>query len=289
MTVPTAQARTSFDARDVALAFVAARRAARSLQGFPGALPGDLAQAYAVQEAAIGLWPDTVAGWKVGAIPRELQAELQAERVIGPVFHANVWTAGPEPTPLPVIAGGFAAVEAEYVYRIGRDAPAGKLDWTPEESLDYVERMFVGVEFAGSPLATINVLGPRAVASDFGNNAGLVLGPTVPDWRRTDDWPPCEAYVDDRFAGRGSPASLAGGPPGALAFLMSACAGRGRPLKAGQLVTTGAASGIHDIEAGQTARIAFGGLGEIRCVAQRAQAEGSPGGSDHGQRDVHHG
>ena len=51
-------------------------------------------------------------------------------------------------------------------------------------------------------------------------------------------------------------------------------------LKAGQLVTTGAASGIHDIEAGQTARITFAGLDEIHCVAVAAVPGEGPGGQD---------
>ena len=54
---------------------------------------------------------------------------------------------------------------------------------------------------------------------------------------------------------------------------MNAVAARGRPLKRGQLVTTGAASGIHDIAAGQSARIVFDGLDEIHCVARPAQPE----------------
>jgi len=196
---------------------------------------------------------------------------------MGPVFAGHVWTADPAaPTPLPVIPGGFAAVEAEYIYRMGRDAPADKLEWTPEEALAYVGDLLVGVEFAASPLATINVLGPRVVASDFGNNAGLILGRVVPNWReRPGEIPPCHAYVAGELVGEGAPGSIPGGPPASLAFLMAACAQRGRPLKAGQLVTTGAASGIHDIEAGQTARITFGDLEEIRCVAvpaRRAEA-----------------
>ena len=64
-------------------------------------------------------------------------------------------------------------------------------------------------------------------------------------------------------------------PPASLAFLMAACAQRGRPLRAGQLVTTGAASGIHDIEAGQSARITFGDLEEIRCIAVPARPAGA--------------
>ena len=102
----------------------------------------------------------------------------------------------------------------------------------------------MGVEFAASPLATINVLGPRVVASDFGNNAGLILGPVFPGWRqRPDEVPACEAYVEGKLVGRGTTASVPGGPATSLAFLLGAAARRGRPLKAGQLVTTGAASG----------------------------------------------
>lgn len=276
MTVSAVEPATMFDPDRIARQFVGARRAARALPGFPGDLPAGMAEGYRVQEAAIGLWPEPVVGWKVGRIPLELQAELKAERVMGPVFAGHVWAADPaSPTPLPVIPGGFAAVEAEYIYRMGRDAPADKLDWTAEEALEFVGDLLVGVEFAGSPLATINVLGPRVVASDFGNNAGLILGRVVPNWReRPDEVPPCHAWIEGRLVGEGSPGLIPGGPPASLAFLMTACAGRGRPLKAGQLVTTGAASGIHDIEAGQTARITFGDLEEIRCIAVPASPAG---------------
>lgn len=267
---------------EVARRFVDARRAARSLPDFPGAIPVDMAAGYRIQDAAISIWPDEVAGWKVGRIPTELQASLGAERVMGPVFARHVVKAGSEPTPVFAIPGGFAAVEAEYIYRMGEDAPAGKTDWTPEAALALVEDELVGVEFAGSPLATINILGPRVVASDFGNNAGLILGRSIPDWRRrTDDWPPCASYVNGELVGRGAPSSLPGGPAASLAFLMNAVAARGRPLKRGQLVTTGAASGIHDIEAGQTARITFGDLDEIRCIAHVARSAEGPGGSTH--------
>jgi 2-keto-4-pentenoate hydratase len=271
---------------EVARRFVNARLGARALTGFPGAIPADMAAGYLIQEAAIGLWPDEVAGWKVGKIPLELQASLGAERVMGPVFRGKVSQAAGAPTPVFAIPSGFAAVEAEYIYRMGEDAPAGKTDWTPQAALALVEDELVGVEFAGSPLASINILGPRVVAADFGNNAGLILGRTIPDWRtRTDDWPPCEAWVDGKLVGRGAPSSLPGGPAASLAFLMNAVAARGRPLKRGQLVTTGAASGIHDIEAGQLARITFGDLDEIRCIAQPARPAEGLGGSDHGHGD----
>jgi 2-keto-4-pentenoate hydratase len=262
-------AATAFDPPLAARRLVEARLGRRPLIGFPGLAPPDMAAGYACQEAGLALWPDETAGWKVGRIPQALQLELGADRVIGPVFQRNVWQAGARATPLPLIPDGFAAVEAEYVYRLGEDAPPHRIDWTPKDALQLVEEELVGVEFAGSPLADVNDLGPPVVAADFGNNAGLILGKPIPDWRaRSDDWPPCEVRIDGVLAGRGSPSSLPGGPQAALAFLLGACAARGRPLKRGQLVTTGATSGIHDIRPGQEARVSFNGLDEIRCLAQ---------------------
>ena len=268
----------AFDPDTAARRFVAARQRAEALPDFPGPLPDDLAAGYACQDRAIALWPDKIVGWKVGRVPDEMQRALGATRVVGPVFSRTLIEAGAGPSPLPLILGGFAAVEAEYIYRIGRDTPAGKTAWTPEEALDFVGAQLVGVEFAGSPLASINDLGPLAVASDFGNNAALILGPEVADWRKADA-PPVEVFIDDASVGTGSPASIPGGPAASLAILLGLAAERGYPLKAGQYVTTGAASGVHDIEAGQTARISFGDLGEIRCIAVPVRPGRGSGGS----------
>jgi 2-keto-4-pentenoate hydratase len=269
----------AFEPEEIARRFVTARLKAVALPEFPGVLPEGLAGGYACQDRAIALWPDVIIGWKVGRIPDELQASLGAARVAGPVFSRTLIAAAGIAVPLPVIPGGFAAVEAEYIYRIGRDTPAGKTQWTPEEALTYADAELVGVEFAGSPLASINVLGPRAVASDFGNNAALILGPEIPNWRsRPDGGPPCEVFIDGVSVGTGSPASIPGGPPASLAFLLGLAAERGYPLKQGQYVTTGAASGIHDIEAGQTARITFGELGAIECIAKTARPDAGLGG-----------
>ncbi len=58
--------------------------------------------------------------------------------------------------------------------------PSGR----PRKPQQLVSGLHVGIEAAGSPLAAINELGPTVVVSDFGNNAGLLLGPAIPDWRK---------------------------------------------------------------------------------------------------------
>ena len=260
----------------IAEAFVAARRAARPLADFPGAVPTSLADAYACQDAAIGLWPDDIAGWKVGRIPEALAAGLGADRLIGPIFGRSVQMAeNSRPARFPVFAGGFAAVEAEYLVRLAHDAPAKSTRWTAAKALDLVGDIHIGVEPAGSPLSTINALGPTVVVSDFGNNAGLIVGPPIPDWRvRPVDALTSATWIDGKLVGRGGAANLIDGPIGSLCFALDIAARRGRPLRAGMWISTGATTGIHDIVAGQSARLVFDGYGEIHCQATRATPTG---------------
>ncbi|WGM39079.1 fumarylacetoacetate hydrolase family protein [Caulobacter sp. NIBR1757] len=277
---------TGDNSAEIARAFTTARRDARPLPGFPGAIPADLAGSYAIQDQALDQWGEAPVGWKVGRIAPDLQGRLGEARVAGPVFARNRWLSIPgQVLDVPVFVGGFAAVEGEFVYRLGADAPAGKTAWTAAEALDLADGLFVGVEIAGSPLATINALGPLVVASDFGNNWGLILGPAIDGWRsRPFDSLTCRTSIDGALVGTGSAADLPDGPAEAFAWLLGHCAARGRPLKAGDLVTTGAVTGVHDIVAGQTARIDFGAFGEILCRAKPAGPIGEEE-TTHEQRD----
>ncbi len=254
----------------IARRFVDARLSARALTAFPGVQPDTLAQAYRIQDAAISLMTRPVLGWKIGRIPDPLQAQLGSHRIAGPIF--DVWHVKEGVVEFPVFEGGFAAVEAEFIFRLDRDAPAGKIVWSIDEAAELAGELIVGVEPAGSPLATINALGPTAVASDFGNNAGLILGPPIPGWRAKLDAMTCETFIDGALVGTGGASSIPSGPLESLRFLLENCALRGRPLKAGDLVSTGAATGIHEITAGQSARIIFHGAGEIACRAVPARA-----------------
>lgn len=263
-------------AEAVAGELVAARLAAQSLARFPGRLPVDLAEAYRCQDAAIARWPAPVAGWKVGYIAPERREPQGDPRLVGPVFAGNIRPLDGAEGEFAVIAGGFAAVEAEFMFRLARDIPAQVHDWTPEEAAQEVAALHVGIELAGSPLADINVLGPCAVVADCGNNAGLLLGPAIANWQDVamEDLL-CSTWIDGQLVGRGGAATLAGGPLAALAFALSRNARCGRTMRAGEWITTGAATGIHDIVAGQHAVIDFGAYGRLRCRAVPARAQGS--------------
>ena len=254
--------------------FVAARRAGAALEGFPGIVPDDLVTAYRVQDLAIAQWPDRVVGWKVGYIAPERRDASGDERLLGPIFARHFWNATGGSMPIPVFVGGFGAVEAEYVLRLEADAPVDKLDWTPDEAAALPSTLFIGVEVASSPLATINQLGPRVVVSDFGNNNGLLLGAEIADWTSLDEAQLlAETFIDGASVGSGGAERLPGGLRTAFAFALSRSARRGRPLKAGEYIATGNATGIHDIAAGQSARVVFHGHGTLDCHAVPASQE----------------
>jgi 2-keto-4-pentenoate hydratase len=257
------------DVTDIAEQFVRARRAARSLPHYPGVVPADLATAYRCQEHAIARWPEQIGGWKVARIPSAQQAQYTEERLIGPAFAPNIRVAKPGCTiECPVFEGGFAAVEAEIVIRVGRDAPPGKVEWTLDEAAELVGELCIGIEIASSPLATLNDLGAGAVVSDFGNNWGVVVGAAITDWRALSEVT-AQSFIDDEFVGRGV-VQLRPGPLGALAFTLASCARRGRPLRAGAVISTGMITGVHDIRPGQRSSHVFQGLGEVGCHAVRA-------------------
>lgn len=260
----------------IAAAFTGARLRGASLPDFPGAIPATLAEAYRVQDRAIARWPDVLVGWKVGYIQPPRRDASGDERLLGPIFSRQLIPAADDAR-LPVFAGGFAAVEAEYVLRLQADAPADKIEWTPGEAAALPATLHVGIEIASSPLATINALGPCVVVSDFGNNNGLLMGGEIPGWRDLpEDGLRAQTWIDGECVGRGGATTLPGGLCAAYAFALSRSARRGRPLRAGDLVATGNATGIHDVVAGQRVRVTFEGWGDLggTVVAVEAGADG---------------
>lgn len=253
----------------IAEQFVRARLAGQSLPHYPGRVPTTLADAYRCQEFAIERFPDQIVGWKVARIGAAFAQQFPEERLVGPVFSRNLHTARVgQIVGFPVIEGGFAAVEAEIVLRVNEDAPANKTVWNIDEAAEMVRSFHLGVETAVSPLATLNDLGPGAVISDFGNNWGVVVGATIGEWRSIDEIVAL-TFIDDGFVGRGT-AFIRQGALGALAFALGKCAERGRPLRAGDFISTGAITGVHDIRIGQHSRHVFEGCGEVECRGVRA-------------------
>jgi 2-keto-4-pentenoate hydratase len=244
----------------VAEAFVTARRSGAVLDPYPGGeLPVDLTEAYAVQDAAIALWDVEPAGWKAGLIAPERREPDGDERLVGPVWAIE---RAADEIAMPVVAGGFAAVEAEFVVRLDVAAEPGT--WTTARVAALPHTIFAGIEIAGSPFPMINDLGPAVTASDFGNNAGLVIGSELPP-----DADPnsimVRTTIDGRIVGEATGSAVPGGLLTSLAQTLTILGRRGRPVPAGTFFATGAVTGVHAAGIGTTAVITFGDLAPLRC------------------------
>ncbi len=255
----------------IADAFIAARAAGTALDAFPLSQPETLDEAYRIQDREVDAIGAALPGWKIAGVRPDLRAALGAERVAGPITRLVDARSADGAVEVPVVAGGFAAAEAEFVLLLGRDLPPRAEGYAAEDLAAAVAAVHIGAEIAGSPLATLNDLGPTAVVSDHGNNAAIVIGPAIGDWRAR----PLESLtsrvaIDGATIGEGDAARVAGGPLAAFAFLVANLARRGRGLRAGDWISTGATTGVHVITPGSVATFDFGAAGafEVRIVAQ---------------------
>ncbi len=262
----------------IAQALVGARQSARGLEKYPGVEPADLASAYLIQDRAIALWTGSIGGWKVGRIRPAVEVQFGCDRLAGPIFADTIvhQDSGDAPA-MPVFAEGGAAVEAEFVAVIAEDTPDEKTDWSRDEAEAMIGEIRIGLEVASSPLTDINNRGPAVVASDFGNNLGLIVGPVIPDWKDRDPASmTCATYIGDELVGEGGADGLTGGITRSVQFILELTASRGMPLRAGDVIATGQTTGIHDVIPGQAVRMPFGddgSDGELSCTVIAAESQ----------------
>jgi 2-keto-4-pentenoate hydratase len=249
-----------------AAAFTRARATASALPVYPGTPPATMAEAYSVQDAAIALWPDRIAGWKVGKINAPWDAQVGTDRLIGPIFETSIRRDAAPVFDMPGFGEGFIAVEGECILIVGTDAPAGRLDWTLDDARALVGSVRLGVEIASSPFPGINDHGPLVTISDFGNNMGLIVGPEIPGWQAMDigAWR-FETRIDGAVIGAATPTSIPGGPVESLRACLEIAARRGLPLKAGMCISTGAVTGVHAVKVGQSSVVDLAGVASISC------------------------
>jgi 2-keto-4-pentenoate hydratase len=258
------------EAQQIAQRFVAARRAAIPLSEYPGTTPQSLQTAYDIQARAIAIQGGRIAGWKVGRILPPLDLTFGANRLVGPIFASALRQAGDQPV-MPVFVGGFAAVEAEYLFQLNGCIDPRRHQWSCEDALDHVTAVHVGFEIASSPFAGINQLGPPVTASDFGNNNGLVIGPPITNWRETayDGWD-VSTTINGATAGHGRATAFPDGSAGSVRFALELLAAQGIPVAQGTWVSSGAITGVHDVKPGDRVVARFDGHLLIACSISAA-------------------
>jgi 2-keto-4-pentenoate hydratase len=238
-------------------ALLKARRTRQWIKALPeGTHPATELDAYAIQElVAAELGP--VLGWKVGA------ATLHSEPFRAPLHAATLF----ENTDLPAQIFHVIGVEAEIVYRLGRDLPPREDAYTREEVLAAVHTMHPAIEIVDTRFASLSSVDALCQRADQQNHGALAVGPALREWSDID---PEQQFVrltiNDRLACENTGGNSAVDPVRLLQWLANRGSNRLGGLKAGQAITTGSCTGTIFVEPGAKVRVEFPGLGTMELV-----------------------
>jgi 2-keto-4-pentenoate hydratase len=242
---------------------LAARRDGRLLNELPAdARPASKEEAYAIQnEVACQLGP--VTAWKVGA------ASPEAEPACAPINGATLFF---EVDRLPADRFHVIGIEAEIVYRFGRDLPIREQPWTRDEVLDAVASVHPAFEICDTRFATYGALDPLSHMADQMNHGALVVGPAVADWRTLNPVrQPIALDIDGKPAADVVGGNSAGDPVRLLVWLANVGARPFGGLHAGDTVTTGSCTGTIFIQPDSRCVATYAGLGAIELTVQSAR------------------
>ena len=233
----------------------------------PGLRPHSLDDAYAVQDLVVdGLLPVDAGriGYKVACASVIAQEALQID---GPLFGQLLSnTSSPSGVSLPADRFVHRVVEAEFGFRVGTDVTSGP--HTAESIRAHIDAVVPAIEIVDYRFESWAV-GALPVAADNAIHGWWVHGEPVTDWTRVDlRSAGVEVSRNGRTVTNGSGAAVLGHPLTVMAWLADELAGRGRQLRAGDLVTTGVTTDVFEAVAGDTVEARFEGLGPVELSLQ---------------------
>lgn len=244
---------------------IAARKTCTPLAEFPGTLPDTPKEAYQVQDQCISGWDDELVGWKVAGLKAELHDEFKAKRQSGPVFKKNLQISNGEDHILaPVYAQGFAAIEAEFVILLGDVSSLPTSNLTEQDAIKAIDKVFMGIEIASSPMKNTHSYGTLSPISDFGNNNGVIVGPEIKNWQEIDlSTINVSVKIGGEEVGKANTKPSLDGPLGAVTYLIEHLAQRGHDIKPGTYISSGAITGAHQADVNIASEVTFEGIGTI--------------------------
>lgn len=222
----------------------------------------DVEAAYAVQErvnAARQASGSVVVGHKIGLTSTAVQQQLGVDRPdFGLLFDDMQYVAGDE---VPTERLLQPKVEAEIAFVLGQDLVEGPLD--VEQVRGAVAYAVAALEIVDSRISDWDITFGDTVADNASSGFFVVGDLQVP----LSGFEPVDVQMEMRIDGEvvstGTGADCLGDPLAALAWLATTAREVGTPLRAGQVVLSGALGPMRPVEAGQLVRADLTGLGPV--------------------------
>ncbi|CAN5373358.1 2-keto-4-pentenoate hydratase [soil metagenome] len=228
-----------------------------------GALePTDIDGAYAVQAINTRFWQDEgrrIVGRKVGLTAKAVQTQLGVDRPDFGVLFDDMAIA--DSGILPVDRVLQPKAEAEVAFILGADIT--DVAATADDVAKAVSKVVASIEIVDSRIADWKITFADTVA-DNGSSAFYVLGSEPLPLAGLDLWT-CGMVleVNGEVVSLGAGAACLGHPLNAVAWLARTLAERGEPLRAGDVVLSGALGPMVAIKPGDVIRASIGGLGTV--------------------------
>ena len=231
--------------------------------------PLDIAGAYAVQAINTRYWEDQgrrIVGRKAGLTAKAVQAQLGVDQPdFGVLFEdmriADQGVLDPARAIQPKAEGEIALV-------LSADLPDP--DTTPEQVAAAVASVHAAIEIVDSRIADWKITFADTVA-DNGSSAFFVLADEGKPLAGLDLYTAGMVMeVNGTIGSMGVSAAALGSPLNAAAWLAQTLAGRGEPLRAGDILLTGALGPMVALNPGDHVRSIVGGLGECSFTYGKA-------------------
>lgn len=231
--------------------------------------PLDADGAYAVQTINTRYWEAQgrrIVGRKAGLTAKAVQQQLGVDQPdFGVLFDDMRVADGGVLDPGKCLQ---PKAEAEIAFVLGADLPSP--DTTPDQVAEAVISVHAAIEIVDSRIADWKISFADTVA-DNGSSAFFVLAGTGHPLAGLDlEGAAMEMIVNGKVASTGVGAAALGNPLNAAAWLAQTLAGRGEPLKAGDVLLAGALGPMVALNPGDRVRALIAGIGEASFTYTKA-------------------
>jgi 2-keto-4-pentenoate hydratase len=248
-------------AQEAARLLYAAWRDQQPIDGLPEQCrPQSLDDGYQVQAALELLHEGLLGGYKIGATNKVAQRLFDVDAP----FFGRVLAPSILQSPGEIAAGAvrLRIIEAEFDFTMKSDLPPRATPYTRDEVMAAVADLHPAIEVPDSRYVQWREAGMPQLVADNAIAALLVLGEPAREWRDLDlSQHAVTVRVNGEVVDEGSGANVLGDPRNVMLWLANELSRRGLGLKAGQVVTTGSAADVIQVQAGDVVEADFGVLG----------------------------
>ena len=211
--------------------------------------------AYRIQnEVFAALWPGAKpAAWKAGGPSDKVEPNA------APIAPENVLS-----SPASVVGSSMnmIGVEAEIAFRLSADLPPRTRAYSERSVAAAVGEVLVAIELCDTRIAQWKESSGLWKLADFQTSGALVTGSGTKAWQKIDYAKQEVVFVIGARTVKAKASHSFGNPFRLLPWIANHCSRRGMGLRAGDIVTTGAWTGLEMARAGDEVKATFPGIGE---------------------------